>query len=181
VTAEAVRDRFLCWPALLAVAFPLACALAWAGRVILPALFASTILTLWAGAIAFAVTMCAVWIYEQAWRRFVSTLVLPLAALMAVLYIDLVCPGNSRAGDYIHLFAAYPYYLDEISKLPEPRFALWRWSGSTPCNTGLAYDEGDTILADPISDDWKERTKNLRLDLHVEARAFGHFYFVDIC
>jgi len=45
----------------------------------------------------------------------------------------------------------------------------------------LAYDEGGTIASDPISEDWKEKTKNLRLDLYVEFRAFGHFYFVDIC
>jgi hypothetical protein len=177
----AIRDRILCWPVILAVAFPICCLLTWAGRSTLPQLFAPAILTLWTGAVVFAVTMCMVWLYEQAWRQFLSTLVLPLSVIAAVLYLDFVWPGDQRAGDYIHLFAAYPYYRDEISKLPEPKFAVWRWSGSTPCNTGLAYDEGDTIASDPISEDWKEKTKNLRLDLYVESRAFGHFYFVDIC
>jgi hypothetical protein len=177
----AIRDRILYWPVILAVAFPIGCLLTWAGRSTLPSLFSPAILTLWVAAVVFAVTMCMVWLYEHAWRRFVSTLVLPLTVIAAVLYLDFVWPGDQRAGDYIHLFAAYPYYRDEISKLPEPKFAVWRWSGSTPCNTGLAYDEGDTIASDPISEDWKEKTKNLRLDLYVESRAFGHFYFVDIC
>jgi hypothetical protein len=175
------RDRILYWPAILAVAFPIACVLVWIGRLILPPMVASAILTLWAGTIVLAVTLCAVWLYEQAWRRLVSTLVLPISVIAVILYLDFAWPGGQRAGDYIHLFASYPYYLDEISKLPEPKFNVWRWSGSTPCNTGLAYDEGDTIMSDALSEDWKERTKNLRLDLHVESRAFGHFYFVDIC
>jgi hypothetical protein len=177
----AVRDRVLYWPVILAVVFPIACVLIWAGRSVLPPLFAPAILTLWTGAVVLAVTMCMVWLYERTWRRFVSTLVLPLTVMAAILYLDFVWPGDQRAFDYIHLFASYPYYTTEISELAgdAPRFLVWEWTGDGPCLSGVAYDDRDDLGPSMPPKVWGGRYGGL--SVAGEAHAFGHFYFVDIC
>jgi hypothetical protein len=140
----------------------------------------SAILILWGAAVAFALTMCAVWAYEQSWRRFASTLVLPLTGIAAILYLDFVWPGGRRALDDIHLFASYPYYMAEVSELTgdAPRFLVWEWSGDGPCLSGVAYDDRDELGPSTPPKIWGGR---YGVSVAGEARAFDHFYFVDIC
>jgi hypothetical protein len=176
-----IRDRILYWPIVLAVIFPAACFFAWAGRSFLPPLFPAGVLMLWGAAIAFSLIMCAVWLFERDWHRLVSTLVLPLTVVAAILGLDFVWPGGQRAFDYIHLFASYPYYAAEISQLTgdAPRFHVWEWSGVGPCISGIAYDDRDELAPSMPPKVWGGRFDGLSVS--GEARAFGHYYFVDIC
>jgi hypothetical protein len=143
-------------------------------------MFPSVILILWGAAVAFALAMCAVWTYERRWRRLVSTLVLPLTGIVAVLYLDFVWPGGRRAFDDIRLFASYPYYIAEVSELTgdAPRFLVWEWSGDGRCLSGAAYDDRDELGPSMPPKIWGGR---YGVSVTGEAHAFGYFYFVDIC
>lgn len=181
---NALSDRFLYWPITIAVCCPLACVLGWAGPFIVHALFVPMVVLSWAVAGAIGFIVCVTAIGERKWRRFWSSLVLPATVLAAAAGSGAVWPVVETAGDYVHLFAMYPYYRSEISKhsADQPRFLLWQWDGGTPCSTGIAYDESGDVLSRLLFDARKERAERPGdVAVYGDARAIGHFYFVHIC
>jgi hypothetical protein len=165
----------------IAKACPLAFAFGIAGPYFLYLFFIPLLFLFWGGggvtvAIIAAMT-CVEWGLKHTWRRMLSTLILPLTAIVAAANLD----AFRRGGDYVYLSALYPRYSAEISKLPadKPRFKVWQWEFFPgPCGSGIAYDESDAIVFGDRS------TKDEHIGtVHVEYRshAFGHFYFVTLC
>ncbi len=175
-------DRFLYWPIFAALGWPLLFALTWSGSFLLAFVGAPLVLFAWAMSGCAAVLICVVWAYERSLLRLLSTVILPATALIAAINLAIVWRTGQLAGGYVHLFAAYPAYLSEISKLPtdEPRFAVFVWDGFLQID-GVIYDESDEITSDHPSPTWKERAKRAGAD-HVfgYTRALNHFYFVTL-
>jgi hypothetical protein len=188
---DGTDDRILYWPIILAVAGPLVFLLVWIpiaflGSPIIILFLLSPILVLlafsWAGAGVFAVMTCVVWVYERAWRRLASTLILPLTVLVAGLNLGLIWHASQTAGDYAHFFRLYPTLLADIEKLPadKPRFMAWDWAPTMTHETGIAYDESDEIASDHPSEVWKQRAKQVGVAGYGYRPLYGHFYLVDL-
>jgi hypothetical protein len=185
------NDRILYWPLILAVAGPLVFLLVWIsiaalGNPIILLLLISPILILiplsWAGAGIFAVMTCIVWIYERAWRRFASTLILPLVVVLAGLNLERAWRATQTAGDYVHLYFLYPSLLADIEKLPadKPRFMVWDWAPVWTREIGIAYDDSAEIASDHPSEAWKQRAKQVGVLGYGYRPLHGHFYLVDL-
>src|SRR5580692_7773812 len=139
------EDRLNYWPIVTAVACPLALVLAWADLFPGSLLLVPVIFLFWVAMSIRAAFKSATWFQQRAWRRFYSTLSLPVTALAAVLCLGPLCPGGQMAGDCVRLFVPYPRYKAERSALTgdAPRFLIWRWTGCAPCRAGVAYDDSD--------------------------------------
>jgi hypothetical protein len=177
---SASEDRILYWPFAIAIACPLAFVLAWANLFMGSLLFVPVVLLIWAGMAVCAAITCVTCLQQRTWRRFISTLILPLTVLFATVNLGFVWRAGHILGDYVHLSALYPRYMAEVSELTgdAPRFLVWVWIGTAPCSTGVAYDDSDGLEPDGLAKVWGGRGG---LSVHSEFRAFGHFYFVDIC
>ena len=79
------EDRLIYWPIVTAVASPLALVLAWADLFPGSLLLVPVIFLFWVAMSIRAAFKCATWFQQHAWRRFYSTLSLPVTALAAVL------------------------------------------------------------------------------------------------
>src|ERR1700734_83391 len=174
------EDRLNYWPIVTAVACPLALVLAWADLFPGSLLLVPVIFLLWVAMSIRAAFKSAAWFRQRAWRRFYSTLSLPIPALAAVLCLGPLWPVGHMAGDYVHLFILYPRYKAEISELTgaAPRFLIWEWTGSAPCRAGVAYDDSDELESSMPPKVWGGQ---YGVSVVGQSRAFGHFYFVDIC
>jgi hypothetical protein len=190
-TQTADVDRILYWPIILAVAGPLVSLLPWIALAILGYPFIivvllGPILTLipmaWAGAGAFAAMTCFFWAYERAWRRVVSTLILPATILVAGLNFEVIWRATQTAGDYAHFFLLYPSLRADIEKLPadKPRFLAWGWQATMTHELGIAYDESDEIASGRPSDAWKKRAEQVGVAGSGYRPLYGHFYLVDL-
>jgi hypothetical protein len=181
-------DRIFYWPFAVAVACPLAFVLTWANLFNGSLLLGPVVLLLWACTGARAAVLCVPWFRQRAWRPFLSALILPLTVLIAAVNIGFVWNAGHTVGNYIHLLALYPRYMAEIAELPadKPRFKVWEWVGTTPCASGLAYDESDETgrplgtWTEPF-DNWKMRTEVSGIPVYGAFPALRHFYFVHIC
>jgi hypothetical protein len=182
--AHAQRDRVLLWPLFLVVAGPLAFILAWAGPFIVTMLVVPYIIVvLWMASGVFAAVAAIAAIYQRAWRRFFSALALPVALLAVAFNSQLAMSVGRTAGNYVHLFVAYPYYLSEIEKEPanEPRLVLFEWDGFVFAAQGVLYDESDGIKSANRSAAWKKRAERVGADrVFAYTPAIGHFYFVGL-
>jgi hypothetical protein len=177
-------DRVLYWPVILCVAWPVAFILTWAGPFDLAFYGGPLVIALWALSAGIATLICLAWLYLRTWRRFLSTMILPLSALIAALNPQFVWRTGQWAGDYVHFYAMLPIYLIDISRLPtdEPRFMLQNWGGFFPVvSHGIVYDESDEITKPTAeqSEAWKKRTKPTDADCVYGHTPIGHhFYFV---
>jgi hypothetical protein len=176
--AKAEDDRILYWPALIAAGCPVACVVALASP-LLPSLLFLLVAVFWASAVSFTVVSCAEWARGRAWRRVLSGLVLPLSSLIVGINLQASWQAANTAANDIVLLASYSSYRAELAKEPadQPRFKVWQWSGAGPCFYGVAYDETDKIASQP----WEEYDQHGKETVTSDARAFDHFYFVDIC
>jgi hypothetical protein len=179
------EDRILYWPIIVAVGCPLTCVLVWAtGAPVLVALIA----LFWACMGIRAAITCVAWFLERSWRRFWSTLFLAVTTLFVALNLEVAWDIGRTAGNYVQFFAWYPYYKAEIAQLPadKPRFKVWEWNDSTPCATGLAYDESDKTgsasgtRAEPFAN-WHIVSDVAGVPIYAGSRTLSHFYFVTIC
>ncbi len=182
---QAARDdRILFWPAILAVAGPIAFVLAWAGPfALIMSLVPYYVVLLWMVSGVCAVIAAVGSVYQRAWRRLLSTLVLPATLLVAAFNAQPFWDAGRLAGDYIHLFVMYPSYRAEIEKEPtnEPRLVLFEWSGGFVVSFGVLYDESDGITAAHRSAAWKKRAERVGADrVFGYTPAIGHFYFVGL-
>jgi hypothetical protein len=165
----------------IARACPLATAFGTVGPYFLYAFFIPLLFLFWGGAgvtVAIIAAMnCVERGLKHSWRRLISTLILPLTAMIAAANLD----AFRRGGDYVYLSALYPRYTAEIAKLPadKPRFKVWQWeSFPGPCGSGIAYDESDAI----VSGNRSTNDEHLGIvDVGYRLHAFGHFYFVMLC
>jgi hypothetical protein len=161
-----VKDRFLYWPLILVIVW-----------VTLSGFEFSELYGLlgWLWSASIAAMFCIASIFQRAWRRLLSTMILPLSVLV---YLGL--PG--MVGNYVHLFVMYPVYRIEISQLPtdEPRFMVWDWGPGYRGDYGVVYDESDQITSDHPSGSWKERADRLGVHYGGEPPVFHHFYFVGL-
>jgi hypothetical protein len=177
------QDRFLYWPLILTVIWPAIFVLTWAGPFVLVVLFVpALILILWLASGVFALITCVAWVRERSWRRLVSSLILPLSVLVAALNPAFVWQAGRTGGDYVHLFAMYPWYMQEISALPayRRRFVVFDWGGFFSRGYGVVYDESDEIGSSHPSEAWKERADRSGVIGFGYPRAIGHFYFIDL-
>jgi hypothetical protein len=178
-------DRFLYWPVIVAVTGPLVFLLVWIpiailGGPIVILFLLGPILALipmsWAGAGVFAAMMCAIFVYERAWRRLVSTLILPLAVLIAGFNLGATWRAAQAAGDYAHFFLVYPPLLADVEKLPagQSRFKAWDWASVWSREIGIAYDEKHP------SEAWKQSAREVGVAGYGYRPLYGHFYLVDL-
>jgi hypothetical protein len=185
-----IEDRFLYWPIILALGWPVALVLVstapdpWA-FVALLAVELFWVVTAFGAFIAALVRL-----RRRAWRQSASMLILSLTALAAFLNKDFIVHAVQQAGSDLQLLATLPTYSREISKLPADqgprlRVFLWRDLNGFALYLGyelLVYDESDEIAlpAQERSQGWKEKAAatDLHCRLGVVRHAFGHFYFV---
>lgn len=178
----ASEDRILFWPIILALAGPAAFVLAWSGPLILRMFFVPYIIViLWMSAGLFGIIAAIAWIHDRAWRRLLSTLILPLSVVVAGLNQTLVWSAGRTAGDYVHLLVMYPHYMATISALPvdQRQFVVFEWGGFI-VGSGIAYDASDETSSTHPSQQWKERAEQHGVIGSGYPRAFGHFYFVNV-
>jgi hypothetical protein len=178
------KDRILLWPALLAIAGPIAFVLASAGPFIVTMLVVPYIIVvLWMASGVFAAAAAIAAIYQRAWRRFFSALALPVVLLAVAFNSQFAMSAGRTAGNYVHLFVAYPHYLSEIEEEPanEPRLVLFEWDGFVFAAQGVLYDESDEIKSAKRSAAWKKRAERVGADrVFGYTPAIGHFYFVGL-
>jgi|HubBroStandDraft_6_1064221.scaffolds.fasta_scaffold669563_2 hypothetical protein len=174
------EDRILYWPVATAVTCALAVVVAWANLFFGSLLLVPIVLLFWAGMGVRAAIMCAAWWRARAWRRFCSAVILPVTALAMVVCFAPLWSVGRMTGNYVHLIVLYPRYKAEISELTgdAPRFLIWEWTGSEFCGSGVAYDDRDELEPSMPPKVWGGR---YGVSVAGESRAFGHFYFVDIC
>jgi hypothetical protein len=179
------EDRILYWPTILAVAGPAVVVLIWFAIVLadspISSLFGWLLLFLIAAAWAFAgvgtfVVACLELFLQRAWRRALSSLVLPLAVLVAGLNFENIW----NAQDSAHFFLRYPSLRAEIDKMPadKPRFVVWGWRTTRNAEIGLAYDESDEIASDHPSETWKLRANRVGVLGSGYRPLYGHFYLI---
>lgn len=130
--------------------------------------------------------LALVWAIERAWRRALSTLILPLTAFAALLNMSSVWGAAIFAGDYLHLLVMRSAYLSEISRQPSdhgPRLMVFDWGGFAGVTHAAVYDESDEVAlpADKQSAAWKKRAAHTLLNCGVWGSPVGgHFYLVRI-
>jgi hypothetical protein len=113
--AAARTDRILYWPTALAVAcFVL---LVWSGAFGLGSMYLDRpfILLYWLIAGGAGVIACIAWVCERAWRRLLSTMILPLSVLVAGFNLQSVW----RVEKHVEFYLMHPGYHSAISKLPK--------------------------------------------------------------
>jgi hypothetical protein len=181
----ASEDRILYWPTILAVAGPAVVVLIWLSIVLadgpISSLFGWLLLFLIMAVWAFAgvgtfVVACLELFLKRAWRRALSSLVLPLAVLVAGLNFETIW----NAQDYGHFLLWYPSFRAEIDKMPadKPRFVVWGWRTTRNAEIGLAYDESDEIASDHPSEAWKQRANRVGVLGSGYRPLYGHFYLI---
>jgi hypothetical protein len=142
---EQTRDRFLLWPLLATIGWPLALMIVSIVPVIGYLLFVPmAAVWLWAPSVAFVFCLAIWWLWQRAWRRFLSAIVFPLVTLAAFLNYDALWRAIREGGDMIHLWAMVPTYRLEIAKLPAdhgPRLRCFDWEGFASTSFGALYDE----------------------------------------
>lgn len=178
----ATDDRILYWPVILSVLCPIVFILAWSGPFSLRMLLVPPmVLILWMACSVFAVVTAIAWAYQRAWRRLLSTLILPVSVVLAGLNLSFVWRTGQRAGDYVHLLVMYPHYMAAISALPaeKRKFVVFDWGGFVE-GYGVVYDESDEIASNHPSEGWKELAKRSGVIGFGYPRAIDHFYFVDL-
>jgi hypothetical protein len=140
------------------------------------------VVLLWMVSGAFAVVAAIGCVRQRAWRRLLSTLILPATLLVVASNAQFFWNVGRLAGAYVHLFAMYPRYLAEIDKEPtnEPRLVVFEWGGFVT-GQGLLYDESDEIKSASPSAVWKKRAARVGADrVFSYTPAVGHFYFVGL-
>jgi hypothetical protein len=183
-------DRFLFWPMVLAIGFPIVLVLAWIAADFWSLIFLVAAYLLWWGSALLVFMVGLGWLLGKQWLKAVSALVLPASALAAIFNLHFVGRATIWAGDRLELAAKLPTYSREIGNLPHkagPRIATFLWRD---LNLGfglafgyefLVYDESDEIAmpAEQRSAAWK---KNAGTDLNCRLTGvehiFGHYYFV---
>jgi hypothetical protein len=182
-------DRILYWPVVFALVSPLLLALLWLLYALfwLPFLsdflffmFGSTVAGLWALSGLFSCWLIVRWAFARHWRRILSTLILPLAVLIAAMNLPLFLKENRIAIDYVRFFSQYSFYLAAVEKHPatEPRFIVWVWGEWVAPDYGVLYDETDQIASDNPSEAWKKRAESEGVIRSGYRHIVGHFYFV---
>jgi len=188
--SKGIGDRFLYWPIMLALGWPVALVLVWTGPDPWGFVAVVAVCLFWVVSAFGAFVAALVWLRRRAWRRSVSTLVLPAIALAAFLNESFVAHATIRVGSDLQLLLTLPTYSREISKMPAdegPRLGVFMWRDLNGFGLDLGYellvfDESDEIAlpAQDRSEGWKE--KAAATDLHCRLtgvrHAFGHFYFV---
>jgi hypothetical protein len=176
-------DRVLYWPAILAVAGPLAVVLLWAAIVSAPSgifvliylLILFLAMAAWASVgVGVIVIACLQLFFARAWRRALSSLILPLTVVVAGVNFGAIWDAR----DYIPFFLQYPSLRAEIEKIPadKPRLVVWGWQTSKNDEIGLAYDESDEIASDHPSEGWKKRANEVGIRGSGYRPLYGHFY-----
>jgi len=109
------NDRILFWPTALAVA----CFTLFVGSDVFGLAFLYLdrpfILLYWLIAAGAGVIACMAWVCERAWRRLLSTMVLPLSILVAGFNLQSVW----RVEKFVEFHFTHPGYDSAIPKLPE--------------------------------------------------------------
>ena len=184
------EDRFLYWPALVALGSPIVLVLTWIASD--PGGLVSLILVylLWWGAAIVVFIVILIWLCRRQWRRAASAVVLPASVLAAVLNLHFVGRATIWTGDRLELLAMLPTYSREIANLPRkegPRIAAFLWRdlnfgfGLAHGYEFLVYDESDEIAlpAEKRSTAWNENAgSDLECRLTGVDHVFGHYYFV---
>lgn len=181
-----IGDRILYWPIVLTVVWPIALILVWVGPFNLAFfLGAPLVLLLWAGSAVDALVRCAISAHGRAWRRVLSTAILPLSGVIACLNYGFVLGTTQYQGTYLRFLAMRPFYLREISKLPadEPRLKLFYWGGFLLTSHEILYDESDEIVLpeDERSEAWSRRAAQTDAGdcpLLGYSTLGNHFYLV---
>ncbi len=76
---------------------------------------------------------------QRAWRRLVSTLILPLTTVTAALDPVLVLSPEMKAGTYVHFFMMRPAYLSEVRRAADhPHLRYFEWDGFGSLGWGRA-------------------------------------------
>lgn len=110
---DAHNDRILYWPFVLAIVWPLAFAVVGSGSFLVMAFGAPIVLMGWLISGVAAVLISAVWIYERTWLRLLSTLVLPLALVVAGYNLEFIWRTGQIAGDNIYIFTSCGLFISE--------------------------------------------------------------------
>lgn len=186
--SEATTDQPLYLPIALAVAWPVTFFLVWAGLVDLFGFLGPyLVLMLWLTSAVACFIMAFVVIEKKAWRRRLSTLILPLSALvifsvgtLAAPSFDLFSPAARALADRVHFIIMRPTYITEISRLPsDVRLIVYNWGGQFLHSRGIVYDESDEIASTVKSEAWKKRAARTDLACPFGYTSLGdHFYFV---
>jgi hypothetical protein len=183
---RAAQDRVAFVPLALALCWPIALILSWSGPFDLTFFGAPLVLLSWGVSAVCALLLALVWMIERAWRRAITTLVLPLLTLVAGLNIGFIWGSAIWAGDHVHFWMLRQAYLREVGSLPidrGPRLAVFEWGGFAGVTHAVVYDESDEIGLPPNqqSETWKIRIAPTMLDCGVWGTpAGGHFYIVRI-
>jgi hypothetical protein len=183
-------DRFLVWPIVLSIGFPIVLVFAWIAADLWSSfVLLAAYLLWWGGALLVFIVMIGCLLGRQ-WRKAVSALVLPATAVAAVFNLHSVGRASIWAGDRLELLATLPTYSWEIANLPHkegPRIATFLWRD---LNLGfglalgyefLVYDDSDEIAlpAQERSAAWRENAgSDLECRLTGVEHVFGHYYFV---
>jgi hypothetical protein len=170
------------WPTALASCFLLILIILWSGPFDLVFLGVPILFTTWACSALFALGLTIVSVRARDWRRAVSTSILPLVTVIAVVNAGTVWALAIETGDSLHFRVMRRSYLEDVSKLPslgEPRFAMWRWGGFG-AGHAVVYDESDEIARSEQSPAWKKRVADTEVG---QCGAWGsalddHFYLV---
>jgi hypothetical protein len=131
---------FSFWPLLATIGWPLALMIVSIVPVIGYLLFVPmAAVWLWAPSVAFVFCLAIWWLWQRAWRRFLSAIVFPLVMLAAFLNYDM-----------IHLWVMVPAYRLEIAKLPAdhgPRLRCFDSEGFASTSFGALYNERSLPLS----------------------------------
>jgi hypothetical protein len=113
--AAARTDRFLYWPTLLAVAW--LTLLVWPDSFVLSSLYLDSpfVLLYWLISAGAGVIACIAWVCERAWRRLLSTVILPLSILIVGFNLASVW----RAKHYVEFYVMHSSDHDAISTQPK--------------------------------------------------------------
>jgi hypothetical protein len=177
------KDRFLYWPLVLTLAGPAAYVLALNGPfVFIMFSVPYVVVALWLSAALVATILCGAWVRDRAWRRLISTLILPTTVVVATLNFDVSMHLGAWASDYALFAVRYPSLLADIEKLPrnEPRFIVWGWRPIWTREMGMVYDESDEIASDHPSEAWKKKAIADGVEGSGYRPLYGHFYLVDL-
>jgi hypothetical protein len=182
---KGISDRFLYWPAVLALSWTVASAVPPLLYVLSDMIFGFLLLCIGV-VVAFCACIAALYrLYRQQWRRSLSILILPIVFI--VVYLNERVLG--RLDDDMVLLANLSRYAPapklDADKGPRLQVFPWRDLNDFALDLGyilLVYDESDEIAlpASQRSKAWQARAAgtDLACKLSDADHAFGHYYFV---
>jgi hypothetical protein len=183
------QDRFLLWPAIVAIvvpgllvilsASPLGMNFAYVMLGIPALLLGWAIAAGIAGIGAFGAAK------RQAWRRAGSSALLPAVVLAAALQLMPFVRSCAFVGDLLNFEIMRPRYLAEAAQIPAdgPRLMVFDRGGMVWASKGVVYDESDEVARPQgaQSAEWRSRASHTELACggYSVRPLGGHFYLAD--